>query len=105
MTTEQDIKEMIERCDQHRKEIAERLATGSRNFTEINGRINNLEVRHSELADAIREMTDELKQMVTTLTDIRLDMATGRPSWAILALITTLFSTCVGLSVYVVTHL
>jgi hypothetical protein len=105
MTVEQEIKAMIERCDQHRTGIALRLSDGNKQFVSIAGRIEALELWQQRQNGALQRMDEKLGEMLAALHGLQIEMATGRPSWAILALITTLFSLSVGLGVYVVTHL
>ncbi len=103
MVTEQELKDFKAACDAHRKEISEKLSAGSQKFTEVFGRLGQLEARHGEFLAALADINRDLKKMVQTLTELRLDIAAGRPSWAIMIIITTLFSASVGLITYVIT--
>ena len=99
---ENQVKEILERCDTHRREVRDSLADGAKKFALQDARIGSLEIRHTELSDVIREMTTELKEMVKCLNSIKLDLATGRPSWLLAIIITGLFSAMVGMAVYIV---
>jgi hypothetical protein len=63
-----------------------------------NERVARLEAKMEAVHQDMHDMTNTLSRVWTTLDELRA-MLTGRPSWAVTAMLTILTSSVVGLSV------
>lgn len=99
----------IEQNERKFDEIYSKLSHGSQKMAIQDYQIENLENATKASVKANKELMDKLDVLTNDIKDEMRQMSNkmieGKPGWNVTALITALFSLCVGLIVYVVTSL
>ena len=110
MSTAEDIKEIKNNCIKTNKEFSARLSEGTKTFAVYGQRLVNLEDwQHKQngtlvhikddLIDIRKDLVDMRSESTTELHNLRLEVAKGRPTWAVVTILTLLSSATVGLAV------
>ncbi len=96
------VKEIKENCKEHSTEINKRLQHGSEKFIVIDGEVAALQRWQKLQNGTLQQLAVKLELNNNMLQEMKLDLATGKPSWALVIFITLLSNITVALAVYVI---
>ncbi len=96
------VKEIKDNCKEHTQELNKRLQQGAEKFIVIDGEVAALQRWQKLQNGTLQQLAVKLELNNSMLQELKLDLATGKPSWALVVFITLLSNITVALAVYVI---
>ncbi len=101
MDTAEVLKEIRDNCKEHTTELNKRLHHGAERFIVIEQDITALQRWQKLQNGTLKELSVEVKLNNVMLQEMKLELATGKPSWALVVFITLLSNITVALAVFI----
>jgi hypothetical protein len=97
----EELKEIKDNCKEHTTELNKRLQHGSEKFIVIDGEVAALQRWQKLQNGTLQQLAVKIELNNTMLQEMKLDLATGKPSWALVVFITLLSNITVALAVFI----